>query len=86
MVSKSTTKKQTVDKNTFIEAQTMMHVCDASKCLIAFININNHSDYVLHEIDCDEDFFQTWLSEKITKFFENYIFKTVSVNGFDVKV
>lgn len=84
--AKSTIKKKSVDRNTCIEAQAMMHICNASKCLIAFIDANNHSALKLHEVDREEGFFEARLSEKIGAFFENYILQKVSANKLTVKV
>lgn len=86
MASKPTGKRKIIDKNTFIEAQSMMHVCRATKCLVVFMDPSNHLNYALHEIDYDEVFFQTKMADKLTDFFENFIWKKVSTDDIHVKV
>lgn len=74
-----------INKNINIEAQAMMHTCKAMKCIIFFVNPNDHTDYVLQEIAYDNDYFVTRISEKLTSFFETYVAKTVFKNAITVK-
>lgn len=43
-----------IDKNTCIETQAAMHVCNVTKCVIVFVNAGNHTDYLIHELEYDE--------------------------------
>ncbi|XP_062700712.1 uncharacterized protein LOC115253741 isoform X2 [Aedes albopictus] len=85
-VRKTKGKKPMVDRATFIEAQAMMHICDATKCVVVMLDSNHQTDYLLHELAYDDTFFKARLIAKITEFFETFISVKVSTNELNVKI
>lgn len=68
-MSKITNDIVPVNKNINMEAQAMMHTCKATKCIIFLVNPNDHADYVIQEIEYDNNFFVTCISDKLCSFF-----------------
>lgn len=74
-----------LDKNAMIEAQSAMHTCNVQRCIMLFVNSNNHTDYLLSKIDYNESFYQKNIQEKLKNFFENYFAKKVFQKNMSVR-
>lgn len=75
-----------VDKNIILEAQASMHVCKVSKCIILFVNGNDHTDYVMNEVIRDQSYFETKIEQKVQSFFEEFVLKNVIHDDISIKV
>lgn len=74
-----------LEKSIKIETQTAMHICNIHTCFLFFANSRDHTDYVLHEVEYENLFFENTVHGKITDFFENYLITKVCQDDIPVK-
>lgn len=66
-----------LDKSIIVEVQASLHITNASKCIVLFVNSNDHSDYTMKEVIYDDTYFGNKIEEKLQTFFETFVLKKV---------
>lgn len=62
-----------LDRKTFCEAQTALHVCNLGKAVCLFVNSNNLHDFFTKEVVKDDSYFSEKVENKIVKFFDQFL-------------
>uniref|UniRef100_A0A8D8GUB1 (northern house mosquito) hypothetical protein n=1 Tax=Culex pipiens TaxID=7175 RepID=A0A8D8GUB1_CULPI len=73
------------NKNSEVEAQTSLHACSASKCIIYYINGTRNTPIGYHIVNRDNEFFSDQIKSKLESFFEEHIIQHVFSQNMEIK-